>query len=138
MIRLAVTDEEITRTFTVMRQLRPELLAETYLSQIRDLMATDGFRLAYIDDCGVRCVAGYRILEMLYCGRILSVDDLVSDADMRSRGHGARMLEWLKAEGRRAGCRELQLISRVTREQAHRFYFREGLSIDCFHFRSVL
>ena len=33
---------------------------------------------------------------------------------------------------------ELQLVSRVTRERAHRFYFREGLEIACFHFRVAL
>ena len=48
------------------------------------------------------------------------------------------VLSWLKDEGRRQGCVELQLISRVTREQAHRFYFREGLGIECFHFRIQL
>jgi hypothetical protein len=30
------------------------------------------------------------------------------------------------------------LISRVVREEAHRFYFREGLGIECFHFRIKL
>ena len=34
------------------------------------------------------------------------------------------------------GCSEVQLISRVTREQAHRFYFRQGFGIECFHFRA--
>jgi GNAT superfamily N-acetyltransferase len=137
-IRHAGTDEDIARTFDVMSQLRPELSRDSYVARIRDLMASDGFRLAYLEEDEVRCVAGYRFLEMLYCGRILSVDDLVSDADARSHGYGARMLHWLKAEARKAECNELQLISRVTREQAHRFYFREGLGIDCYHFRCLL
>ena len=33
------------------------------------------------------------------------------------------------------GCTQLELISNVVREQAHRFYFREGLAVDAFHFR---
>ncbi|HEX7112087.1 MAG TPA: GNAT family N-acetyltransferase, partial [Mizugakiibacter sp.] len=97
------------------------------------------FRLAaLVEDGAVRAVAGYRFLTMLYCGRILSVDDLVADERVRSRGYGARLLGWLKDEARAAGCAELQLISRVTREAAHRFYFREGLGIECFHFRIAL
>ena len=59
-------------------------------------------------------------------------------ANLLHSGYGKRMLDWLKEEGRREGCSELQLISRVTREQAHRFYFREGLGIECFHFRAKL
>jgi GNAT superfamily N-acetyltransferase len=77
-------------------------------------------------------------MHMLYAGKLLYVDDLVSDETARSRGYGKQLLDWLKAEARDNGCSELQLISRVTREQAHRFYFREGLSIECFEFRVKL
>lgn len=48
------------------------------------------------------------------------------------------MLDWIKTEARRAGCAELQLISRAQREEAHRFYFREGFGIEYFHFRMKL
>ena len=135
----AESDDEIAATFDVMRQLRSHLSPERYVPQVRDLMASDGYRLAFLTDDGVvRAVAGYRLMNMLYCGRLLYVDDLVTDERVRSRGYGARLLDWLKKEGRRQGCAELQLISRVTREQAHRFYFREGLGIECFQFRTAL
>ncbi len=136
MITLAQTDAEILATFDVMAQLRPHLARETYVARIRQLMASDGFRLAYVAQDGVaRAVAGYRVLDMLYCGRFLSVDDLVADARVRSQGHGKALLDWLKAEARREGCGHLELISNVVREAAHRFYFREGLAVDAFHFR---
>ena len=136
-IEHAESDEQIAATFEVMRQLRPHLVAEEYVAQIRALGASDGFRLAFLaDDEGeMRAVAGYRYMNMLYCGRLLYVDDLVTDERARSRGYGSRLLDWLKDEGRRQGCSELQLISAVVREQAHRFYFRAGLGIECFHFR---
>jgi len=135
-ITVADTDDQILATFDVMHQLRPKLERHEYVRLVRDLMKADGFRIAALtDDDEVRAVAGYRIFTMLYCGRLLYVDDLVTDERARSRGYGARLLTWLKAEGRRQGCSELQLISNVVREQAHRFYFREGLGIECLHFR---
>ncbi len=138
-IEHAESDEQIAATFDVMRQLRPHLVREDYVAQVRALMASDGFRIAALTDEGaVRAVAGYRYMHMLYCGRLLYLDDLVADERVRSRGYGGRMLDWLKSEGRRHGCSELQLISRVVREQAHRFYFREGLGIECFQFRVKL
>jgi GNAT superfamily N-acetyltransferase len=138
-IEQAETDEQIAATYDVMRQLRPHLAREEYVPLVRAMMASDGFRLAAVVDEGeVRAVAGYRFMNMLYCGRLLYIDDLVSDERARSRGYGARLLGWLKEEARREGCSELQLISRTTREQAHRFYFREGLGIECFHFRARL
>jgi GNAT superfamily N-acetyltransferase len=133
------TDEQIDATFDVMRQLRPDLVREMYVARIRTLMATDGFRLAALTEQGEpRALAGYRYMNMLYCGRILYIDDLVTDDRVRSRGYGKRMLDWLKSEARRHECSEVQLISRVIREQAHRFYFREDFGIECFQFRMRL
>ena len=132
----ASSDTEIASTFDVMSQLRPALAREDYVASIRALMTSDDFRLAAVVDGGnVRAVAGYRFMNMLYCGRILYIDDLVTDERVRSRGYGAALLAALRDEARAAGCAEIQLISRTTREAAHRFYFREGFGIECFHFR---
>lgn len=132
----AETDAQIAATFEVMSQLRPALQQDDYVARIRGLMASDGLRmLALTEDNMVRAVATYRVMEMLYCGRLLYVDDLVTDARVRSRGHGARLVARLKTEAAALGCAEVQLISRVTREHAHRFYFREGFGIEAFHFR---
>jgi GNAT superfamily N-acetyltransferase len=76
--------------------------------------------------------------EMLYCGKILYVDDLNTDEQYRSKGFGKILLDWLKAEARTQGCGHLHLDSGVQREQAHRFYFREGLTINCHHFHMTL
>jgi len=74
-------------------------------------------------------------MTTIYCGRMLYIDDLVCDETTRSQGHGSRLTNTLKDEARAHGCSEIQLISRVQREKAHRFYFREGFGIECFHFR---
>lgn len=138
-IALATTDDEIAATFDVMVQLRPHLTRDAYVPLIRRLVATERFHLlAAIDDGVVRAVAGYRYMDMLYCGRMMYIDDLVTDERVRSRGHGKALLDWLRREAREAGCTEVQLISRVTREHAHRFYFREGFGIEAFHFRVTL
>lgn len=135
----AETDEQIAATFEVMQQLRPHLSRDQYLPLIRSLMASDGLKLLVLREAGqVRALAAYRVMNMLYCGSLLYIDDLVVDERARSRGYGAQLIARLKDEGRALGCSEIQLISRVTREQAHRFYFREGFGIECFHFRSKL
>ena len=68
----------------------------------------------------------------LYSGRIRYIDDLNTDERHRSRGYGK--VDRL-AQGRGA---QLHLDSGVQREQTHRFYFREGLTINCYHFRVAL
>ena len=135
----AETDAQIASTFPVMRQLRPHLEAQDYVPLIRSLMASDGLRLtAMVENGTVRAVAAWRLMTMLYCGRLLYIDDLVSDEQSRSRGHGARLVAHLKQQARALGCSEIQLLSHTKREQAHRFYFRQGFGIECFHFRTKL
>ena len=136
---LAQDDVGIAATFDVMQQLRPQLQRDEYVETMHALRASDGLQLLALREAGtVRAVATYRIMNMLYCGRLLYVDDLVTDERVRSHGYGAQLLARLKDEGRALGCSQIQLISHVKREDAHRYYFREGLGIECFHFRAEL
>jgi GNAT superfamily N-acetyltransferase len=133
------TDEEILATRDVMLQLRTSLPLQEYLPTVRRMMQSNGYCLAALyekDD--LRAVAGYRFMEMLYSGRILYVDDLNTDERQRSRGCGRALMDWLKGEAKANGCIQLHLDSGVQREQAHHFYFREGLAINCHHFRVAL
>jgi GNAT superfamily N-acetyltransferase len=139
MILKATTDEQILATCEVMRQLRPHVPFDDYLAVVKRMIQTDGYQLAALYDEGtVRAVAGYRFMEMLFCGRILYVDDLNTDQGYRSKGYGKALLDWLKAEAKSQGCGQLHLDSGVQREKTHRFYFREGLTINCHHFHTTL
>lgn len=138
-IAIAKTDEKILETRDVMRQLRPNIAHDDYLPTVRRLMQNDCYTLVALREEGrVRAVAGYRIMEMLYCGKIMYVDDLNTDDSRRSQGFGKALMDWLKAEARAQLCGELHLDSGVQRENTHRFYFREGLTVNCFHFRIIL
>ena len=137
-VREVTCDAEVAATFPVMRQLRPHLNLEGYAERMRR-MRGEGYRLAAIfDGDEVLCVAGFRIVEFLAHGRFLYVDDLVTGEGVRSSGSGKRMLDWLADEARNAGCEKLQLDSGVQRHAAHRFYFREGMSITSYHFSRAL
>jgi hypothetical protein len=75
MIRLATTDDEVQRCFPVMQQLRTHLREQDFLATIRRQEA-GGFRLAFLEDDGhVRAVAGFRVMDNLFSGRVLYVDD---------------------------------------------------------------
>ena len=139
MVLKATTDGQILATRDVMLQLRPNVRFDDYLAIVKGMKQTEGYQLAaFYDEDTVRAVAGYRVMEMLYCGRIMYVDDLNTDERYRSKGYGKVLLDWLKAEARTLGCRQLHLDSGVQREQTHRFYFREGLTINCHHFHMTL
>ena len=137
-IQIATTAAEIDRCFPVMSQLRPLLIAEEFVGRIQTQQA-EGYQLAFLEDeSAVVAVAGFRLQTLLWSGRTLYVDDLVTDAALRSKGHGGEMLDWLIALAREAGCTTLMLDSGTHRNEAHAFYFRHGLRISDFHFKLPL
>ena len=133
-----VSDEEISSTYAVMRQLRTHLNEDECLEKVKR-MRRSGYTLAAATEDGmVRCVAGFRISEVLAYGKFLYVDDLVTTGDTRSAGHGERVLDWLAGVAREEGCGSLQLDSGVQRHEAHRFYFRQEMKISGYHFSKSL
>jgi GNAT superfamily N-acetyltransferase len=83
----------------------------------------------------VRAVAGYRVLESLFSGKFLYVDDLVTGEADRSRGYGGQLFDWLVEQARKHGCESLELDSDVQRFDAHRFYLLKRMNISSYHFR---
>lgn len=139
MVLKVTTDEQILAVHEIMHQLRPHISQGDFLATVKRMQQTDGYQLvAAYDEGAVRAVAGYRVMEMLWCGKILYVDDLNTDERERSKGYGKILLDWLKDEARAQGCGQLHLDSGVQREQAHKFYFREGMIISAYHFRLAL
>lgn len=59
-------------------------------------------------------------------GKLANIDELVVDEAMRSREIGKLLLEDAEAIARQHGCRSLGLESSFHREDAHRFYIKNG------------
>lgn len=134
----ALSDDEITDCFDVMQELRPHLKREQFVPEVRKL-ETEGYRLVYIKDANtVVSVAGYRISHNLFMGKNLYVDDLVTTEVGRSKTYGALILAYLKSLAKDNNCDYFHLDSGTQREQAHKFYFKQGLTIASFHFSEKL
>lgn len=130
----ARTDAEFEACYPVLSQLRPHVPAEGFAALIRRLQE-GGYRMAYVmDEEEVRGVAGFRYLDQLVHGKVIYVDDLVTAQGMRSRGYGEALLDWLYELAKSTGCNALELDSGTHRAEAHRFYFRERMTITSFHF----
>ena len=133
-IRIADGDDEVSRCYPVMRNLRPHVPEGEFLGRVRRQQG-GGYVLAYLEDSGnVTCVAGFRVVENLMSGRMLYVDDLVTLDGVRSRGYGKQMFDWLVARARSEGCAYLELDSGVHRFDAHRFYATNRMMISAHHF----
>jgi GNAT superfamily N-acetyltransferase len=134
-ISLAQTTEQIGRCSSVMRELRPHVKAIDFAARVLK-QQREGYQLAFLElDGVVRSVAGFRIFDLLFSGRTLYVDDLVTHDSDRSRGYGAALFDWLIEYARSEGCEHLTLDSGVQRFAAHRFYLNHGMDITAHHFQ---
>lgn len=137
-IGLANTPEQVGRCCSVMRELRPHIKAIEFASRVLH-QQTEGYRLAFLELDGViRSVAGFRLLNLLFSGRTLYIDDLVTRDSDQSRGFGAALFEWIADYAREHDCQHLTLDSGVQRFAAHRFYLKRGMDITSHHFQLKL
>lgn len=118
----------------LLRQLRPGLTGESF-----EELVTDGYDqglrylLAYAPAGAPLGAAGYRIMPTSR-GRILFVDDLVTDAAARGTGVGALLMAELARRAGAHGCVRVELDSGVANTGAHRFYLDRRMAIVAFHF----
>jgi GNAT superfamily N-acetyltransferase len=140
-----VTDEQggvaapdwLRRAEPVHRQLRPDLPPE-YEAKMRRVFSGGGRMCVAVDGSQVTGVAVYRMYENTASGNELYVDDLVTDEARRSQGVGRALLGHLERRARAARFDSLALDSGTHRQQAHKFYFREGMVVTSFHFAKKL
>jgi GNAT superfamily N-acetyltransferase len=134
---------ESHRAALALLELRPHVGSPGAIVAQIDAQRASGYRLVASFEAGdadAAAVAGLRVGENLAWGRFLYVDDLVTRAALRGRGHADAVMTWVEHEARSQGCAQLHLDSGVgpERADAHRFYFRHRLRIASYHFAREL
>ncbi|MEM5438767.1 GNAT family N-acetyltransferase [Paraburkholderia diazotrophica] len=134
-LRHAETDADVMACFGVMQQLRPHLQSsEEFVARVA-LQRTQGYRLLAVwDGDKPVALAGYRRIDNLIHGRFIYIDDLITDAAERGRGHGERLLDELRTLGRADNSNRIVLDTALANALAQRFYFRFGLLARGLHF----
>ncbi len=135
-ILLAKTYDQIRSCHRVMCQLRPHLEnQEKFIEQVQRQIQ-EGYHLAYLQDQQgiVQAVAGFRFLEFLAWGKVLYIDDLITDIALRMNGYGNTLLKWVIQQAKKAQCDQVHLDSGPQRHEAHRLYLNNRFKIIGHHF----
>jgi GNAT superfamily N-acetyltransferase len=127
--------EQIRSCYKVMLQLRPHLINEhAFIEQVQRQIA-EGYRLACCQENGkITAVAGFRFLEFLAWGKVLYIDDLITNSEVRKNGHGGKLLKWIIEQAKLMNCDQVHLDSGPQRHDAHRLYLNNGFKIIGHHF----
>lgn len=133
------TEKQWKEAFHVMKQLRTDLVIETYLKLLGE-MKKDGYRLfaLYAGD-QIVALSGISLRVNFYSKRHVFIYDLVTDVDHRSQGYGEKLLNYIHIWAEENGAGYVALESGVQRIDAHRFY-EEKFHYDkwCYSFRKPL
>lgn len=134
-IQKAITPEQIKLCYPAMKQLRPHFTDESIFIEQIQRQLSEGYNLVYCESKNsVKAVSGFRILEFLAWGKVLYIDDLVTDSQHRKGGYGTQLLTWIIEQGKKAGCKQVHLDSGPQRHDAHRLYLNNRFNIIAHHF----
>ncbi|UOQ69451.1 GNAT family N-acetyltransferase [Hymenobacter volaticus] len=133
-IQTATTDAQILACWSAMHHLRPKLVKETFVAQIR-AMQQQSYELLYVlDDQQVVAVAGFRYLHQLFAGRVLYIDDLATLPAAQHQGYASGLLDYIHKQAQERHLDGVALDSGLDNEVAHRLYQHKGFMKVAFHF----
>lgn len=133
-IKQAKDKEDFQKCWEVVRELRPHLDPDRYLTFML-YMIDEGYKLIYIElDGKVASICGYRPMTKLYTGRIIYIDDLSTLPEARGKGFASLLLKHVFELAKKEEMNGVHLDSGHMRFDAHRLYLNEGFRITSHHF----
>ena len=130
---IAGSDENINSCFPVFKELRPNLLHETFLLQVRRQECQSYKILTLRQEGIIKSVAGFRFCEFLAWGNVLYIDDLAKLQNAKGNGFAGILLNWLIEHAKKSGSAGVHLDKGYSRHAAHRLYLNKGFQFNCHH-----
>ncbi|AUN97470.1 GNAT family N-acetyltransferase [Bacteriovorax stolpii] len=132
--KTAKNNEDLKLFFPVLKELRPHLSFEEYLSIYQEAHARDQYEMvALVENEKILALMGYRVLCDFVRGRHLYIDDLVSVE--KSKGHGAQLLSYAEEKARELECTGgLRLCAVLENTGGIKFYEKNGWKARAFAF----
>lgn len=138
-IFIAKTNEELESCLNLMKELRPHLSLEDYLSIYEHAHKNDGYEIVAIEeDNTVLALMGYRFLYDYVRGKHVYIDDLVSTEKARSMGLGAELLKYAEKVASENECNVLRLCTGIDNDRGVKFYEKNGWSKRAFAYTKKL
>ncbi|GAC1420936.1 MAG: GNAT family N-acetyltransferase [Flavisolibacter sp.] len=133
-IQKATTKEDFIKCWEVVRELRPHLDLERYLTYML-YMLDEHYKIIFIESQGTAVsFCGYRTITRLQRGRSLYIDDLATLPQARGQGHATRLLDSVIQLAKREELHSIHLDCSYNRHTAHKLYINRGFKISGHYF----
>lgn len=126
---------EVYALYPVFNQMYPDLPQDEFEAVIPGRMER-GFRVIAVFDAQGKpqAVAGFWIGYRFYCKKFIQIDSMVADEARTVKGCGKMLLDFVKEEGRKHGCKRVLLDTFVENYPAHKLFMREGFVGRGYHY----
>ncbi|MFZ4713763.1 MAG: GNAT family N-acetyltransferase [Bacteriovoracaceae bacterium] len=122
-----ISEIDLERCFPIMKELRPHLSYDDFLTIYNDAHKADGYEIIAIEENNqILALMGYRFLSDYVRGKHIYIDDLVTTEKIRSKGLGADLLKFAEDLAQSSGCNTLRLCTGIENERGVKFYNRNG------------
>jgi ribosomal protein S18 acetylase RimI-like enzyme len=127
-------EKDIEKLIPVIRELRKHR-TDAQLRKKLSKQMKDRFEVIFIgDEKTVYAMAGFRTMEVIFSGKTLYVDDLITHPDHRQKGYGGALLRWMIQYAKANHYDHFSLDSGPERKKAQRLYLKHGLEGIGAHF----
>ena len=130
--------KELQSVYDVLSQLRIDLSYKEFEDLIYDMRHMEYKMIGIMEKEKLITYAGVAVQTNLYHKRHLYVFDLVTDEKYRAKGYGKMMLEYLVDYAKMGMCENIVLSSGFAKEDAHKFYEKNGFDNKSFVFLKTL
>ncbi len=130
--------KELYSVYDVLSQLRTDLSYKEFEDLIYDMRHMEYKMLGIVDKEELITYAGVAVQTNLYHRRHLYVFDLVTDEKHQDKGYGKMMLDYLVDYAKMGMCENIVLSSGFARENAYKFYEKNGFEKKSFVFLKTL
>lgn len=126
-VRSIKTEEQIYKSFPVIKQLRSHQTEKGYVETVKEMMNHENYRMFGLYDpmqeWKLLTVIGFTPTLTLYSGNVIWVHDFVTDEAERGNDYGEHLLAFVEEEwAQKYGYDTVLLTSGLEKERAHKFY----------------
>lgn len=130
--------DEMLLHIDVLKDLYPTITLEEYSRDLDQMLPHNYGQVAVFENEKCLGLSGFWIGTKLWCGKYLELDNIVVRNDVRSKGVGQLIFDYLSKKAEEENCHMMSLDSYTTNYKAHKFFYNNNFAPKGFHFIRIL
>jgi GNAT superfamily N-acetyltransferase len=134
-----IEPEEVFEYFSLLQELAEHFTTIDQLKLSIPKLIKDEAKFVGVKENGTKigfCLFYYSTKISNY--KVCVIETLIVSKNHRSKGIGSKVMDLVEEQAIKDGCDAIELTSATFREDAHKFYFKNGFSIKSFGFSKAL